>query len=159
MSASPWLDNATFRGIVDTTPLVSIDLVVRNMHNQILLGKRLNRPAEGFWFVPGGRIRKNESLAAAFERLTKNELGTVFSASRARYIGLFEHFYNDSVFGEQPDTHYVVNGFELMVSEPLILPKEQHNEYQWLYEDELLGSDSVHLHSKWYFQQDKGFRI
>ncbi len=50
-----WLDRDTFKTIIDTTPLVSIDLLLRNAQGQILVGKRVNRPAQGFWFVPGGR--------------------------------------------------------------------------------------------------------
>ncbi|MBF4436458.1 NUDIX domain-containing protein, partial [Vibrio anguillarum] len=65
----------TFKTIIENTPLVSIDLVVYNQKNEALLGKRNNRPAQGYWFVPGGRILKDESIAVAFRRLTLNELG------------------------------------------------------------------------------------
>lgn len=70
-----WLTDETFRTVLASTPLVSIDLVVENSAGEILLGQRLNRPAQGFWFVPGGRIQKSESLDAAFRRLTRGELG------------------------------------------------------------------------------------
>ena len=70
-----FLDKETFRTVVRSAPLVSIDLVVINSQGQVLLGQRTNRPAQGFWFVPGGRILKNEAMAAAFLRLSKAELG------------------------------------------------------------------------------------
>jgi colanic acid biosynthesis protein WcaH len=44
----------TFKTVIASTPLISIDLIVRNNQQQILLGKRLNKPAQGYWFVPGG---------------------------------------------------------------------------------------------------------
>jgi colanic acid biosynthesis protein WcaH len=69
------LDGATFKTVIDSTPLISIDLVVRDGEGRVLLGQRLNRPAQGFWFVPGGRILKSESLSSAFRRLTLDELG------------------------------------------------------------------------------------
>ena len=97
------LDADRFRTVVAATPLVSIDLIVRRADGAILLGERLNRPAQGCWFVPGGRIRKNESLDG-LSRLSEGELGRVFSRDRARLLGVYEHFYRDSVFGEQPDT-------------------------------------------------------
>ena len=50
------LDDDTFEMIIDCTPLISIDLVVRESSGRILLGQRLNRPAQGFWSVPGSRI-------------------------------------------------------------------------------------------------------
>ena len=83
-----WLDDDTFKTIVDTTPLVSIDLLVRNVDGQILVGKRVNRPAQGFWFVPGGRILKNERLSDAFARLTEAELGIRLDIVSACYLGL-----------------------------------------------------------------------
>ena len=157
------LDRETFKTIVDKTPLISIDLVVRNSTGEVLLGQRLNRPAQGFWFVPGGRILKNESLAAAFNRLTLNELGVSIDINDARYLGLYEHFYSDSIFtnedGEDSvSTHYVVNGFEVVL--PVTehdLPEEQHGAYSWFTEDQLMASDEVHTHTKWYLDKDKGF--
>lgn len=62
-----FLDNTTFSTVLDSTPLVSIDLVIENTQGEILLGERKNRPAQGYWFVPGGRILKNESLAVIFK--------------------------------------------------------------------------------------------
>ena len=73
-----WLNTRVFRTVVASTPLVSIDLVVRNPQGEVLLGRRLNRPAQGFWFIPGGRIRKNESLNAAFRRLSSSGAGPGF---------------------------------------------------------------------------------
>lgn len=157
------LDSNTFQTIVDKTPLISIDLVVRNSAGKVLLGQRLNRPALGFWFVPGGRILKDESLADAFKRLTLNELGVALVISSARYLGLYEHFYPDSIFTDENmcvavSTHYIVNGFEVILPDANHeLPKEQHGAYQWFSVDELMASEEVHIHSKWYFNKDKGF--
>ena len=54
------LDKDTFSTVIQNTPLISIDLIVENKKGQILLGKRVNEPALGYWFVPGGRIFKDE---------------------------------------------------------------------------------------------------
>ncbi len=159
-----FLDNKTFASVIENTPLISIDLVVRNNEGKILLGLRTNKPAQGFWFVPGGRIAKNESLADAFKRLTKAELGIELSITDATYLGLYEHFYQDSVFDRGDEakgisTHYVVNGFEIVLplSNNDSLPKDQHESYCWLTQTELLAAENVHVHSKWYFEKDKGF--
>jgi colanic acid biosynthesis protein WcaH len=154
-----WLDRDKFKTIVDATPMVSIDLLVRNEDNQILVGKRVNRPAQGCWFVPSGRILKNEHLTDAFLRLTEQELGVAIAIGDARYLGLYEHFYTDSIFGEDVSTHYVVNGFEVVLPNTSVsLPKEQHNEYRWLSETEFRTSGEVHVHSRWYVDKTKGFR-
>lgn len=44
------LDIKTFSNIIQNTPLISIDLIVTNRANQVLLGKRVNEPAKNFWF-------------------------------------------------------------------------------------------------------------
>ena len=168
------LDDSIFKTIIDSAPLISIDLVVRASSGKVLLGQRLNRPAQGFWFVPGGRIFKGESLSTAFRRLTLGELGIEFNIADARYLGLYEHFYDDSIYTNEPSlpkgmnisTHYIVNGFEVvfpngqdLLTDDLssCFPKEQHGAYQWFLEEELMSSDQVHVHSKWYFDKDKGF--
>ena len=150
-----WLTGETFRTVVASTPLVSIDLVVQNAQGEILLGQRLNRPARGFWFVPGGRIMKNETLDAAFRRLTATELGERFERSHARLLGVYEHFYADSVFGAgeaDPDTHYVVLGYHLVLAEGRDLepPRGQHDRYRWWSRDEMQDSAAVHANTRAY---------
>jgi colanic acid biosynthesis protein WcaH len=149
-----FLDKATFATVIESTPLVSIDLVVINQDDQALLGQRLNRPAQGNWFVPGGRIQKNETLPMAFQRLTAEELGREFNIDDATLLGPFTHLYHDHVFGDDFGTHYVAIAYVLRVnSDQLNLPlQQQHGAYRWFDVDELLSSESVHLHTKWYFQ-------
>lgn len=151
-----WLDSPTFTTVVASTPLVAIDLVVTNSRGDALLGLRVNRPAYGFWFVPGGRIQKNERLDSAFRRITHDELGRSFERAQARLLGVFEHFYDDSVFanaGSGPDTHYVVLSYrlELVDDETLQPPTEQHQQYRWWPQDELRFSSRVHEHTRAYF--------
>jgi len=146
-----FLDNATFSTVIDSAPLVSIDIIVRNSQGQILLGERKNRPAQGYWFVPGGRILKNESLASAFSRLTLAELGAEFSITTATLQGPYDHFYTDSVFGAAPTTHYVALAYCLSVSELTSLPEQQHSAYLWFEIADLLSHPLVHQHTKAYF--------
>ena len=142
----------TFKTVISSTPLVSIDLVIQNKRGEVLLGYRTNRPAKGYWFVPGGRIQKNESISAAFKRLTMNELGSEFTLEQAELIGPFEHFYVDNVSGEDFGTHYIALGYRLVVDDILqALPTEQHSQYTWMMVDDLLVDPNVHKHSRWYF--------
>ncbi|WP_220721010.1 GDP-mannose mannosyl hydrolase [Agarivorans litoreus] len=148
------LELETFKTVVKHTPLVSIDLIVRNSRGQVLLGKRKNRPAKDYWFVPGGRILKDESFANAFSRLIKQELG--LDQADHVFKGIYQHFYEDNFSIEDFSTHYVVLAYELSSSDGLSnLPEEQHAEYRWFDESELLASSSVHEHCKWYFQERK----
>lgn len=150
---SSLLSAELFGSIVAHTPLISLDLVVRNPAGEILLGQRLNRPAQGFWFVPGGRVRKDERLSQAFARLTREELGVELTMASARFLGPYEHHYPDNFSGESFSTHYVVLAYELVLDVALAaLPRAQHDAYRWWSLDGLLASPDVHVHSKWYFQ-------
>jgi colanic acid biosynthesis protein WcaH len=150
-----FLDKNTFATVIKSTPLISIDLVVIGVDGKVLLGRRLNKPAQGAWFVPGGRILKNESLALAFKRLTKEELGLEFTIEQAYLTGPFEHFYQDNVFGEQFSTHYIVLAYRLNLDAVLNnLPLDmQHGSYQWFEIENLLKDEQVHHHTKSYFTQ------
>lgn len=146
-----YLEKEIFETVIESTPLISVDLVVKSSEGKYLLGYRTNKPAKGAWFVPGGRIFKNERIDDAFTRLCQNELGLSFSRKQAHFLGAYEHFYDDCVFGEHISTHYVVLGYEIIVDISIEgLPNEQHNQYQWFTLEELLLHDNVHKHSKWY---------
>ncbi len=141
-----------FKTVIASTPLISIDLIVHNSKLEVLLGKRLNKPAQGCWFVPGGRILKDESLKDAFKRLVETELG--ISVHNGVFKGIYQHFYSDNVTGPNFSTHYVVLAYEITLSKNLCAPpKEQHSEYKWLSQVALLKDDNVHRHTKWYFQK------
>lgn len=148
-----FLSQETFYAIINNTPLISIDLIVKNTQGQVLLGKRNNPPAQNFWFVVGGRIRKNETITDAFARLTLQELGQSFSLRHAKFIAPYQHFYDDSIFGNNISTHYVVLAYELVVDDLNNLPIEQHSRYQWFNIDEILNNDRVHQYTKDYFKE------
>jgi len=145
----------TFKTVVAATPLISIDLLVRDSAGQVLLGKRTNRPAKGFWFVPGGRVLKDESLDCAFKRLLEVELAVVDPVS-SKFLGVYQHFYDDNFSGDHFSTHYLVLAYEVQLQFELgSLPDGQHSDYCLMTEVELLSSTLVHQHSKWYFQTSK----
>jgi len=141
-----------FGRIVALTPLVSIDLILRNEQDQVLLGYRRNRPAQHTWFVPGGRIRKDERFSDAWHRIADVELGVALPAPRL--LGVYQHFYEDNGPG-LPDvsTHYVVIGCEAQLPVGAALqPDQQHGELRWWGVAELLASAEVHVNTKAYFQ-------
>ena len=61
--------------VVRNTPLVAIDLIIRDPDRCVLVGLRPKEPAKGKWFVPGGVVRKYEQLTDAFARIVKTEIG------------------------------------------------------------------------------------
>ena len=153
-----FLEKELFSSIIQNAPLISIDLVVKNSDDKILLGKRVNKPAKNSWFVPGGRIFKDETIQDAFRRITKEEIGKAYNISNASFKGVYQHFYDDNVFNDNFSTHYIVLGFELVIKEKLSLGTVQHEKYKWFDENELLGSDEVYTYVKDYFKKEKSVR-
>jgi colanic acid biosynthesis protein WcaH len=149
-----FLSHAELDTIIRLAPLISIDLIIRNARDEVLLGLRTNEPAKGCYFVPGGMIMKGERLAEAFARVLKKETGQAANLGDARLLGAFEHFYDTNRSGRAGfGTHYVVLGYELRwPSEAAPTGDDQHSELRWWPVSELLVSDRVHDNTKNYFR-------
>lgn len=146
------LDFALFKTIVGHTPLISIDLIVYNDRSDVLLGKRVNPPAQNYYFVPGGRIYKDEKISGAFHRICHSELGQSVEYSSAKFRGVYEHFYSDAFVGKDISTHYVVLAFEICIDTELLnLPSAQHNEYSFMTVEHIRNHPGVHYYTKQYF--------
>ena len=151
-----FLSQEDFATVVRSTPLISIDLIVENACGEFLLGKRTNRPAQGYWFVPGGRVQKDEPLAQGFERLTQAELGVRLPMTAGEFYGVWQHFYDDNFSGSDFSTHYIVLGFRLKLNQAdLALPDAQHEAYRWLTPEALIADENVHDNSRAYFLADR----
>ncbi|MCE7520568.1 NUDIX domain-containing protein [Halomonas titanicae] len=147
-----FLPKEIFENITDCTPLVSIDFIITDAE-KILLGKRLNRPAKGDWFVPGGRVLKNETLDNAFQRLAVCEIGKPCFRHEADLVGVYEHFYPDSMFSSNISTHYIVLAYQLhLVPVELDLPKKEHDSFKWWPLIEAFHSFNVSFYTKKYIQ-------
>ncbi|WP_199710216.1 NUDIX domain-containing protein [Halosegnis longus] len=62
-------------------PTVFVDLLIRI---GLLFGKRTNEPVKGYWFPPGGRVRKFEMRKDAIHRVAREECGMKSSSRLAR---------------------------------------------------------------------------
>lgn len=140
-------------------PLIAIDLIIENTEtNQVLLGYRKNEPAKNFWFIPGGRIFKNESFSQAMRRIFQQELGISFPASTAYEIhGVYDHFYENCFYEKDPNytnTHYVVIAVKIKLSNTIIMdihPDAQHEQMLWMKTADILSRNDVHSNTKRYF--------
>ena len=149
------LNASAFLTLVSAAPLVAMDLVVVRGGTEILLGLRNNRPAQGFWFVPGGRIYKNEPMQAALARVAQQELGLRLADLNLapHHLGVFEHFYTDCFAGEVGvSTHYVVMGnlVRLPAGTQLTAGDSQHSDLRWWPLALAQASSQVHRFTKDY---------
>ena len=143
-----------FAEVVKKTPLVSIDLIVLNGNDEVLLGFRSNEPAADSWFVPGGRIAKDERISQAFQRITENELGVTLKCEDAHFVGVFEHlhptnFTRKGNFG----THCIVLAYKIKINEDILnLPTDQHSQYKWCSAESVKNENNVHPYTMTYFK-------
>lgn len=96
--------------------------------------------------------KKNESLIDAFSRVCQSEIDLAASINNAKFFGVYEHFYNDSFYGDEFSTHYVVLAYKILVDKNNIIPSfGKHNQYSWMNYSDLIKDDSVHDNTKAYF--------
>ena len=141
----------TFKAVVENTPLVSIDLCLI-CNAQILLGKRRNEPLKGRWFTPGGRIHKNETWQDALLRITEAELGlSGIAVEDFPFMGIRDHFYNNSAFDQNISTHYVnLPHYAEFKSRPQITLDDQHGEFEWFALSVVAKDEKFHLYIRNY---------
>jgi colanic acid biosynthesis protein WcaH len=150
------LSDAEFRAAVRTMPLVSIDLVLVNEAGMILLGLRRNEPAKGMYFVPGGRILKNETTVQASLRISVAEVGVKYDVTLGKKLGVFDQIYNTNFFDEPAfGTHYIAMAFLLHVRGAVFgnmgaSQFAQHSEYEWMAPRQAIADSRVHKYTKEY---------
>lgn len=143
------LSDKEFSNIIELTPLVSIDFIIK-YNDMFLLGKRNNEPAKNYYFVPGGRIFKNEKLEEACKRLSKKELGIIINFNQLEFLTNTQHIYNNNVFDNNFNTHYVCLAYIYQLKEEeynKICFDDQHSELLWLSKHEILNNKKVHINT------------
>ena len=139
--------------IVENTPLVSVDILIM-CNNKYLLGKRQNKPAQGYYFVPGSRVFKNEPIKDAVYRVLESECNIKDRNLHPKCFGSYEHYYPDNFCGDSSSTQYFVYAHKIAITETqknLISQDTQHSRFEWLSETEILSRDDVHPYVKNYF--------
>ncbi len=154
-----FLNKSDFSNVIKNTPMISIDLcVIKN--KSILLGERINPPAKKFYFVPGGRIFKNESLEDAFKRISESELG-IYRPEESEFIGVFEHMYDDNFLGNNDfSTHYIVLAYKIILNSDISIPQEfiksQHSNSIWYsFSNKNFKDINIHKYSMDYINNKK----
>lgn len=119
-----------YQKIIESVPIVCVDAVIINDNNEYLLVKRQNEPLKGEYWVPGGRVLKNESLRDAIKRKMKQELGIELNVEKL--LGYFEDFYEKTHFEVSNGLHVI--SFVFLVKskdQKKFILDYQSNEWIW----------------------------
>lgn len=85
-----------YKEILESMPVLCVDLIIKNENKEFLLLKRRNKPLKGEFWIPGGRVRKKELIMQAAERIAFEETGL---AVKIKYVyGYYEGMFPDSEF-------------------------------------------------------------
>ena len=122
------IDDYLYNKIIDVLPILCVDGFIVD-DDKILLLKRNNYPAINEWWVPGGRVVKNELLCDSIIRKVKEETG--LDVEILNQIGITETIF---------ETKHTVNVcFSLRVKSDNIniTINSEHSEYKWFKMDSL----------------------
>jgi 8-oxo-dGTP diphosphatase len=118
------------------TPSIGVGGVLLNSHHQVLLIKRNQPPAQGFWSVPGGRLEPGESMVEACRREFYEE--TSLNVEVKHIAAVVER--------RLEGFHYVIIDFFVrLVDDKACFPVTQSDaaEAKWINLDELEQHDLV----------------
>ncbi len=72
---SKGLPDEVFFYISRTTPLVNVDLLIKDENRRTLLSWRNDQYAGNGWHIPGGIVRFKEALETRIKKVAENEIG------------------------------------------------------------------------------------
>lgn len=117
-----------YREIINAIPFVCVDIVIKN-GNSFFLAKRKSEPAQGQWFLPGGRVLKNEKLEDAAYQKVQQETG--LNVKIEKILGVDETMFPVSTFGVPTHSVNVVFLATTTNPETTVHLDNQNDEYQW----------------------------
>jgi colanic acid biosynthesis protein WcaH len=133
------INEILYRQILQVMPIPSVDLIVEDENQRVLLAKRANEPAKGMWWFPGGRVHFLETRLLAVERKLKEECGLV--PEKIIELGTF-----DVIVEKSDDPHIKFHGittlFHVKVGGCIDYTLDaQNSEADWRLPDEWLKFD------------------
>ena len=141
-----FIEDSLYKEILENTVIAPVDIIFLNEKNEILLGKRTNKPLQGAWYFPWWRIHKWETLKQCAVRKALEETWINIIVPQLRLLGAYDDIFPDSAI-EGISTHCVASMFvyRLSVDEISIIKTDaQHDEMRFF----TLDDESHHLFLK-----------
>jgi colanic acid biosynthesis protein WcaH len=119
-----------YKKIMESIPIVCIDVIIMNEKNEYLLVKRKNNPLKNKFWMVGGRLYKNEMLADGIKRKVNEEIGV--KKCSIKYVGFFEEFFNKTEQNINSNFHAISFVYKALInSKTKIKIDNQSIEYKW----------------------------
>ncbi len=118
-----------YRQMLEHLPIACVDIAIA-AQGSVLLLKRTTPPAENQWWLPGGRVHKNETLAGAAIRKVHAEVGINCQIKGIIHTG--ETFFPQA--SSKMSRHTVNICFLAHPLDLEIFPRldQHHQAYQWV---------------------------
>jgi colanic acid biosynthesis protein WcaH len=118
-----------YNQILENIPIACVDVAIV-AQGSVLLVRRKDAPAQGQWWVPGGRVLKGEMMKETAYRKAKEEVGI------ACHIGPIIHT-AETIFPDGPAgiaVHSINSCFFVYPVQPDFSPllDAHHQEYRWV---------------------------
>jgi len=119
-----------YEKIMENMPVFCVDIII-SQDKKVLLVKRENEPCKDQWWVPGGRLYKNEKTCDAAIRKAKEE--TNLDVEIIKQVGFYELMLKEAIPKVKTGTHNPVIVYLLKTkSSQEIHLDEQSSNYKWI---------------------------
>ena len=118
-----WIDSRLYKKMVEIMPIPTVDAIT-TYKKKFLLLLRNNPPVKDNWWLPGGRIRRNENLDMAVLRQLYEETG--LKGLIKRRVGVINQIF--------PEAHTISIFFHVEVDNEKVILNKEHREYKWVLE-------------------------
>jgi len=103
IQSSALISNKQYQKIIESMPILCVDIIIMNSKGKYLLIKRANEPLKGEWWVIGGRVHKGETLEEAATRKVREE--TSLEINNPIAVGYYEDVNEKTPFGSDCSQH------------------------------------------------------
>lgn len=124
-----YIPDALYQEIISCIPIACVDIaVIRD--GKVLLVKRKDKPAQGQWWLPGGRVRKRETMRDTAKRKALEEVG--LDCFVGPLVHTAETIFPDGPFGES--VHSINSCFLMHLRRGLFSVKVDENQsgFRWV---------------------------
>src|SRR5581483_1432599 len=121
------IPDSLYREIQRSMPIPCVDLLVTDARGRILLLRRVNPPARGEWWSPGGRVHHRELRIDAARRKLREECG--LAAVSIEELGTFDVMFE----GDQSPgaSHGISTVFRVVVDAADVQLDAQSADFAW----------------------------